>query len=410
MRKPYDPPKSKKKVVRGVSRSDLIERARGLVPKLRERAQRTEQNRNILDETIRDFHDLGLWRMLQPERWGGFEMDYAIIVDVLSEIGRGCASSAWILGNFASRLWQIGMLPEEAQNEVWGKDTSTLVCSTYVFPSGRVTRTSDGWRVKGVRPWPFASGVDISEWATIGALFYEDDSPNAKPEPIQMLLHKSEYTVSDTWFASGLIGTGSKDLEVGEVTVPWYRGAFIKDFRGGPTPGSKLNPGPLYRLPVFAAFPHIPASPGLGAAQAAFDDVVESTKRRMSSYTGQSMADLTPIQIKIAEAGASLDAARLLLLDNCDEMMAIAEAGGTFELIDRARYRRDGAYAGKLFTHAVDLCVQVTGAAGLYNRNPMQRYFRDVHAVMQHISMVWDVSAQVYGGVAVGVDPLLPTI
>jgi 3-hydroxy-9,10-secoandrosta-1,3,5(10)-triene-9,17-dione monooxygenase len=410
MRPPYEPPQSRKKVVRGVSRSDLIDRARSLVPKLRERASATEERRNLLEATIREFHDLGLWRILQPERWGGFEMDYAIIVDVVSEVGRGCTSSAWILGNFTSRLWQIGMLPEEAQQAVWGKDTSTLVCSTYVFPCGRVTKVADGWRVQGVRPWPFASGVDISEWATVGALCYDEKNLDAKPEPIQVLLHKSEYTVSDTWYASGLIGTGSKDLVVGDVTIPWYRGSLVREFRGGPTPGSKTNPGPLYKLPVFAAFPHIPAAAGLGAAQAAVDDAIAATKKRVSSYTGQSMAELTPVQIKLAEADAAVDAARLLLLDNCDEMMAIAEADRPFDLATRARYRRDGAYAAKLFTQAVDLCVQVTGAAGLYNRNPMQRYFRDVHAVLQHISVVWDVSAQVYGGVALGLEPLLPTV
>jgi len=393
-----------------VSRRDLIERARDLVPTLRERAPQAEAQRLILDETVQDFHDAGLWRMLQPKRWGGHEMDFGLIVDVCSEVGRGCTSSAWILGNFSSRLWQIGMLPEQAQQDIWGKDTSTLVCSTYVFPAGHVTKVSDGWRVRGNFPWPFASGVDLSEWATIGALLHDESDAEKPPEHIQLLLHKSEYTTNDTWYAAGLVGTGSKDLIVDEVVIPEHRGTLITEFRGGPTPGSATNPGPLYQLPAFALFPHIAAAPGLGAAQAAVEDSFKSTKSRVTSYLAQDAAKLSPVQIKLAEASACVNTARMLLKSNCDEATAIAADTATWSIEDRVRYRRDGAYAAKLYQQAVDLCVQVTGAAGLYSRNPMQRYFRDVHAVVQHISLVWDISAQIYSSTMLGLDPLLPTV
>ncbi len=393
-----------------VTREDLLARAHDLVPRLRERAATAEQLRIIPESTIRDFHDTGLWRMLQPKRWGGHEMDFGLLVDVCSEIGRGCASSAWILGNFSSRLWQIGMLPEAAQQDVWGRDGSTLVCSAYVFPAGRVTRISDGWRVRGNFPWPFASGVDISEWATVGALLHDEDDDAKPPEHIQLLLHKSEYTVKDTWYASGLIGTGSKDLIVDDIEIPAHRGTLIKEFRGGPSPGSATNPSPLYRLPAFALFPHIAAAPGLGAAQAAVEDAFATSKSRVTTYLAQDAAKLSPVQIKLAEASACVDTARMLLKSNCDEAMRIAAAGAVWSIEDRVRYRRDGAFAAKLYERAVDLCAQVTGAAGLYNRNPMQRYFRDVHAVLQHISLVWDVSGQIYGGTMLGLDPLLPTV
>ena len=393
-----------------ISRQDLIQRARELVPTLRERAPQAEAQRLILDETIQDFHDTGLWRILQPKRWGGHEMDFGLIVDVCSEIGRGCASSAWILGNFSSRLWQIGMLPEAAQQDIWGKDTSTLVCSAYIFPAGRVTKVADGWRVRGNFPWPFASGVDISEWATIGALLHDESDPDKAPEYIQLLLHKSEYTTKDTWYASGLIGTGSKDLIVDDVEIPEHRGTLLTEFRGGPSPGSATNPSPLYQLPAFALFPHVAAAPGLGAAQAAVEDSFEATKTRVTTYLATDAAKLGPVQIKLTEASACVDTARMLLKNNCDEAMAVAADTATWSIEDRVRYRRDGAFAAKLFQQGTDLCAQVTGAAGLYTRNPMQRYFRDVHAIGHHISLVWDVTGQIYGGTMLGLDPLLPTV
>ena len=392
------------------TREDLMNRATDLVPRLHERAEIAEQRRIIPEETIRDFHDTGLWRMLQPKRWSGHEMDFGLIIDVCSEIARGCTSSAWILGNFSSRLWQIGMLPEAAQQDIWGNDTSTLVCSTYVFPAGRVTRIAGGWRVRGNFPWPFASGVDIAEWATVGALLHDENDDAKSPEHIQLLLHKSQYEVKDTWYASGLIGTGSKDLIVGDVEIPEHRGTLITEFRGGPSPGSATNPSPLYKLPAFALFPHIAAAPGLGAAQAAVDGAFKSTKSRMTSYLAQDASKLSPVQIKLAEASACVDTARMLLKSNCDEAMRVANGGATWSIQDRVRYRRDGAFAARLFEQAVDLCTQVSGAAGLYNRNPMQRYFRDVHAVLQHISLVWDLSGQIYSGTMLGLDPLLPTI
>ena len=277
---------------------------------------------------------------------------------------------------------------------MWGGDAATLVCSTYVFPAGRATRTGDGWRLRGNFPWPFASGVDIAEWATVGALLHDEDAAAGPPEHIQLLLHRSEYTVKDTWYAAGLIGTGSKDLIVDDVEVPRHRGSLIAEFRGGPTPGSATNPGPLYRLPAFALFPHIAAAPGLGAAQAAVEDAFATTRSRTTSYLSLEAAKLAPVQIKLAEASAGVDTARMLLKSNCEEAMRIAAGAAEWSIEDRVRYRRDGAFAARLYRAAVDLCVEVTGAAGLYDRNPMQRYFpRRARRAAPHLAGVGRVRA-----------------
>ena len=224
------------------------------------------------------------------------------------------------------------------------------------------------------------------------------------------MVHKSEYTVLDVWHASGLVASGSNDCVIEEVFLPEHRGLRVADCKGGPTPGSKRNPSPLYRLPAFATFPYVVAAPLLGAALGAYELCRDSTRERVGTYTGARLADLGPVQIKLAEAASSIEAARLLLRSNCDEMMRRAEAGEHPAIEDRARYRGDGAFAAKLALRAVDIAVELTGAAGLYTKNPIQRHFRDAHAISHHVAVVWDIGAQIYGAATLGLPPLLPTV
>lgn len=396
-----------------VTRATLIERARALAPGIAARAEEAERLRNVPEASVAELVDAGLFRMLQPRRVGGHEMPFDILIDVLPIIGAACTSTAWILGNFASRNWNIGMWPKAAQDEIWGAGPvhtpDVLACSAYVFPALKAVRTRDGYLLDSVFPTPFSSGVDLAEWNTIAAMLH-DRHDREPPRHMQVLLHRSEYRVLDTWFASGLVGTGSKDVIVERVEIPEHRGMLITDTHGGPTPGSAVNPGPLYRLPVFAAFGYVAGAPGLGCAMGALAEARRSLTERVGTYSGQQLAALSPVQLKFAEAAAAIDTAELLYRRRCEEMMRTAEAGEAPAVETRAVLRRDSAYGATLFTHAVDLLVQLSGAAGLYQRNPMQRYFRDVHALAQHAAMVWDVCGQNYGQVALGGEPSQPMV
>lgn len=396
-----------------VTRETLIERARCLAPGIAARADRAEELRNVPDETMQELLDAGLFRMLQPRRVGGYEMPFDILVDVLPIVGAACTSTAWILGNFSSRNWNIGMWAEAAQDEIWGAGPThtpdVLACSAYVFPALKAVKTSEGYLLNSNFPTPFSSGVDLAEWNTIACMLH-DDQDAEPPKFMQVLLHKSEYKVIDTWFASGLVASGSKDVLVEDIEIPEHRGMLITNTQGGPTPGSEVNPGPLYRLPVFAAFGYIAGAPGLGCAMGALAHARESLSSRIGTYTGQQIGTLSPVQIKFAEAAAAIDTAEMIYRRRCEQMMSIAMAGEVPSQETRAILRRDSAYGANLYTRAVDLLVQITGAAGLYKRSPMQRHFRDIHALVQHASMVWDLSGQNYGQVALGADPILPMV
>ena len=383
---------------------ELLARAEGLIPVLRERAPRAEQLRRLPDETIADLHSSGLFRMLQPARVGGSELLFRGLFELTAVIGQGCGSTAWVLANLAAHHWLLGMWHPEAQDEIWGASPDSLISSALIFPRGRARRVEGGYRLSG--RWPFSSGVDYSTWNMFGAVVTDEDT--GQNEPRMFLVPASDYTVIDTWQVIGLAGTGSKDVEVGDVFVPAYRTLSTERIKGGPNRGSELNPGTLYKLPAVSLFGFAIAGVSLGIARGAIQHFVETTRTRLSAYTGRNIADFANIQAHLAEAAALADAAEAIVLRDCDEATRITEAGVVPSLEHRARYRRDGAFAASLCTKAVDLLFTASGGAAVYERNPIQRAFRDVHGANAHYMLNWDISGAVYGRVALGLPPDAP--
>ena len=291
------------------TREELLGRARDLAPKLRERAPQAEALRRLPDETERDFHDAGLFRMLQPARVGGGELDYGMFIDAGAEIARGCASSGWTLTNLASHHWMLAMWPGQAQREIWDRAPDALIASSVVFPAGHAAPIDGGYTLSG--HWPFSSGVDNSDWNMLGAIVTDDD-PEAAEYRI-FLVPKADYEIIDTWHAAGLRGTGSKDVRATDIFVPAHRTLAVEDTRGGPTPGAALNPAPLFQIPVLAMFPYILAGVALGTALGAWEDFVGAMKSRVASYSGTKVGDYQSTQIKIADARARIDAAALIM-------------------------------------------------------------------------------------------------
>lgn len=380
---------------------ELRERAEALVPVLRERAAKTEALRRIPDETIADLHRSGLFRMMQPARVGGSELPYNAIVEIAGIIGRGCGSTAWVLNNLASHAWMIGYWPKEAQDEIWGPSPDALIGSAFIFPGGRARKVKGGYRLHG--RWPFSSGIDASAWNMIAAVV--PDEQTGASEYRVFLLPASDYTVVDTWYVSGLAGTGSKDVVVNDVFVPKYRTLPTEAGRGGASPGSAVNPSPLFRLPWFALFGFVIAGVSLGIAKGAIEQYVLATRTKLGTYTGRSLADFSTMQVHVAEAGALIDAAEAVMLKDCAEAMRYAEAGTVPPMEDKVRWRRDGAYAARMCTKAVDIIFAAAGGGAIYESNPLQRAFRDIHAANGHFGVNWDANGINYGRVALGLPP-----
>jgi 3-hydroxy-9,10-secoandrosta-1,3,5(10)-triene-9,17-dione monooxygenase len=373
------------------------QKAEALLPKLRERAAKCEELRRLPDETLRDFHDAKLFRIHQPKRVGGEELEFAAVVTFGALIARACASTAWNWVNFAAHHMMLGMFPPQAQDEIWGKSRDALIASSFVFPAGKARKVDDGYMLSG--RWPFSSGVDPSEWNMLAGLARLDD--NLPPEQRIFMVPRAQYKVIDTWRAGGLRGTGSNDVEVSEVFVPEHMTLAVADTKGGPTPGSAVNPGPLFQLPVFALFPYMLSGVALGIAEGLIDDY----KPGAGKMTGARVAEIQSTQIRLSEATAYARASRVIQLANCREAEQQLP-----DMKTKARYRLEGAYAVEWAVRAVDAMFGLYGAGGLYESGPVARAFRDAHAVKQHFSFNTDIAGTTYGRVALGLPSDNPTL
>jgi 3-hydroxy-9,10-secoandrosta-1,3,5(10)-triene-9,17-dione monooxygenase len=382
---------------------EALARARELVPRLKARAANAEELRRCPDESVRELNDSGLMRLLQPRRVGGSEVDWVALVDVSSELARGCGSTAWNWANWAVHHWMLALWPRQCQDEVWGADPSVLIASAIMFPPGKATRVPGGYRLSG--RWPFSSGVDQSAWNMMGAVVADSGE-------LRMFVVPSEdYRIIDNWHVLGLCGTGSKDVEMKEAFVAEHRTLAVDASKGGGNhPGAVSNPAALFRIPLFACLPQMLTGIPLGIAQGAYDVFLEGLRARLSRYSGKSLADMTALQIKVAEASACIDAARLVLRRDCYSAQAIAERGEVPDLVTKATWRRNGAFAAQLCERAMDVIFKCAGATGLYDEQPLQRAFRDLHAANAHISMMWDAQATTFGRVALGLPCDNPTL
>jgi 3-hydroxy-9,10-secoandrosta-1,3,5(10)-triene-9,17-dione monooxygenase len=377
----------------------MIARARALIPQLRERASKTEDLRRLPPETERELHEAGLFRIVQPKRVGGSELDYVALVDCADAIGQADASAAWNFANLSSHHWMLGMFDKRAQDLVWNKDVNALIASSFIFPAGRARKVDGGYVLRG--SWPFSSGVDSSEWNMLASVVSSDDEADGIEYRV-FLLNKNDYTIKDTWNAAGLRGTGSNDVEVDDAFVAEPMTIAVHELAGGPTPGSAVNPNALYALPVFSLFPYVLSGVALGNAQACLDDYVDLARHRASTYNRAKLGDLQSTQIKIAEASSKIDAARLIMRSTCIAAMADARRGHVPDTAAKTRMRRDGAFSVNLCTEAVSLLFAASGARGLATSGALQRQFRDAHAINSHIAFNFDAAGTNYGRVALG--------
>ena len=376
----------------------IWEKAEALLPVLRERAPKCEQLRRLPEETIRDFHDAKLFRIQQPKRVGGLELEFVAIVHFGALLARACASTSWNFINFAAHHHMLGMFPPQVQDEIWGKSPDALIASSFVFPAGKARKVEGGYVLSG--RWPFSSGVDPSEWNMLAGLSRLDD--NAPPEQRVFLLERSQYQVMDTWYSGGLRGTGSNDVEVKEQFVPEHRTLAVADTKGGPTPGSAVNPSPLFQIPVFALFPYMLSGVALGIAEGLIADFSPKTGKMNAAR----IAEIQSTQIRLGEATAYARASRVIQETNCVE----ASQHVSPDLLTKARYRLEGAYAVEWAVRAVDIMFGLMGASGLYESGHGARAFRDAHAVKQHFSFNTDIAGTTYGRVALGLPSDNPTL
>jgi 3-hydroxy-9,10-secoandrosta-1,3,5(10)-triene-9,17-dione monooxygenase len=373
-------------VTAGAISSELLRCASALLPVLRERATRTEQLRQIPPETVKDLVSSGLVRVGTPGRYGGQGLDIDTGHAVAWELGRACGSTAWCCSLWIVHNWWLGHFPARAQDEFFAGGPDTLA-STCLNPlGGTATPVPGGFRVSG--RWSFSSGCDASSWGMVS-------TPGDRPGATRwLLLPRHDYEIVDTWFASGMRGTGSNDIVVRDAFVPAHR-ALDPD-RAGDTDrtGWELHQRPSYRVPLRMLTGWDLAAPLVGIAQGAVDEV--AARLRGTAGPGRT-ATSVPLQLRLAEAAAEVDAARTIHRTAVAELIERGAAGETFTELDRARYRRDKAFVARLCVQAVNRLFEGAGARAIVDSEPLQRFHRDAHAASHHAALAWDTAAESYG-------------
>jgi len=367
-------------------RAELMCRAARLVPVLKERAARTEQRRQILPETIQDLIRSGLIRIGNPQRHGGHGLDLDTAHEVAWELGRGCGSTAWCYSLWAVHNWWLGHFSERVQEEFFAGGPDALFSSGLNPAGGKGEPVDGGFRISG--RWAFSSGCDPATWAMVAI-------PGREPNGlIWLLIPRSDYEIVDTWFASGMRGTGSKDVVVNDAFVPAHRAIDPNRAGDGDWTGWNLHGRLSYRVPLRCLTGWDLAAPLVGIAQGAVDEF--SARPRGAGVPGRTASAVTA-QLRLTEASAEVDAARTIHRSDVREMLDKAARGDAFTEMDRARYRRDKAFVAKLCVQAVNRLFEASGARGVLDSDPLQRFHRDAHGASHHVALTWDVVAEEYG-------------
>ncbi len=384
-----------------MTHAEAVARARALAETVRARAPEIEAQRRVPEDLIRDFMKAGLVRLLTPRVFGGHEMSLDTYADATIEIAKADASVGWCFSFLIVQSWVLATFPEAAQRDVWGA-TPDVALAISAVPAGQATRVEGGLRISG--DWPWASGIDHCDWAMLAGIVADETASQGAPPDLRLfLIPKADYEIADTWFVSGLRGTGSKNVRVKDKIVPEHRTLSFQHLRDGQSPGGAFHKSPMYRLPMLMPMAAALLVPVLGAARGAYEHWRAVTRDRYTMYSRESVATLSHQQIRMAEVSAEIDAAELFLRRALDDI----RPGGPVPIATRARIRRDYAFAGSLCLRAVERLYNASGGAANFESSPLQRYWRDIHAMVVHSGLNLDAAAENFGRMELGL-PLNP--
>ncbi|MEE4145433.1 MAG: acyl-CoA dehydrogenase family protein [Halieaceae bacterium] len=357
----------------------------------RQRVRATREARRLPQESVRELQDAGFFLALQPRHFGGYELDPQDFFRMQCAIAEGCMSTAWAGGIIAVHAFQLALMDERAQQDVWGDDIHTRVSSSYA-PLGKVTPVDGGFRLSG--RWGWSSGSDHCSWVLLGAIVPQEGYRT-------FLVPRSDYVIEDTWYSMGLQGTGSNDIVVADAFVPDYRTHKQMDGFTGNNPGIALNKAPLYRLPWAQTFVRVVSTPAIGAAREGLRLYKEAVKRKASGDVTKLAGDVGTLE-RIAFASNEIDAMETLLYRNFDNMMAAAEAGESIGIEDRALYRYQASLVIDKSIAVIDTLFSSAGGASVFSGSEIQQRFLDIHTARAHVANNPTSFARNLGGLGLG--------
>jgi indole-3-acetate monooxygenase len=378
--------------------TQLMEAAKTFRPRVLAQREGIETGRRLPEDLVRELAHAGFFRIFLPAAYGGLDLTPMAAAEVFEELARADASVAWCVWN-GNTYWTTVRWAREVAEAIFADPDTILANSTR--PSGRAVVVEGGYRVSG--RWSLVSGCQFSAWLILMCIVHEGGkprlTPSGAPELRFMLCPAADCEIVDTWTVAGLRGTGSHDVVVQDHFVPAAYASFHTD--------PLVLTDPRYTLPHASRI-----HPGLGAialgiARSAIEALSELAGGKRHERTSQALSEDRGAQTRLSQAEALVCSARLFLFDTVERVWHDVLAGREPRVEARAKGRLATCHAVTSACQAVDLVYLTGGATSLYASCPIERAFRDVHAITQHIG-VHPRILETTGRVLFGLEPDIP--
>jgi alkylation response protein AidB-like acyl-CoA dehydrogenase len=378
----------------------LLEVARSFRPRILAERDRIEAARRLPEDLTRDLASAGFFRIYLPKAYGGLDLTPIEAMEIFEDLARADASVAWCVWN-GNTHWTAAQLSPDAARTIHADPDVITANSTRA--SGQAEIVDGGYRVSG--RWSFVSGCELGTWMVLLCIVHEDGKPRSissgVPENRFMILPSGDCEIVDTWTVGGLRGTGSHDVVVRDVFVPSSYGSGFTD--------PHVLPEPRYRIPPFSR-----VIPGLGAmalgiARTAIETFNEIAGAKTPQRTTQMLRDYHGAQVRVSQAEAFMRSARLFLFDSLDRLWSVLLATGEVTMEARAHVRLAASHAVSSAVQAVDLLYVGAGGTSVYASCPLERAFRDIYTITQHIGVHPRVM-ETTGRVLFGLEPDTPLL
>ncbi|AMM18671.1 oxidoreductase (plasmid) [Burkholderia sp. PAMC 28687] len=378
---------------------ELIERAHGLGPLLLKNALKSEQDRRAHQDNIDAISEAGLFRLMVPKRFGGYQQSLRTHLDVTAALAESCAGTAWVTALTNVCAWFVGLYPKRAQEDVFGADPNARVAGVFT-PSKDCRRVEGGLIVSG--KWFWSSGSLHADWVTVGVM--EHDKNGAYVGQYLALLPRSDITIDDTWFTVGMRASGSNCVVAKDVFVPDHRLLDIPAAVASNYP-TEFKDEAEYRGPFVPVAALVLVGAQLGIGRAALKYVIEKASQRNIAYTTfEKQTSSVMFQAQIAEAALKIDTAHLHAYRAAADIDDAAQRGEKLDYVTRARVRADSGVVVTNITDAINILVSAHGAGTFAEGSPLQRMWRDSNTAARHAVVLPAVGIEVYGKALLGVE------
>lgn len=394
------PEQSRAQDARVPSLDTMLATARELGERAERVAAETERNRRLDDSTLRAMVESELLKVLQSRRFGGYETGFPEFARIGRTLALYDVSLAWLYCIIGIHHWMGAFVDPRLQDELWSSDPDLIFVDSFA-PTGRAEPTRDGFRLGG--RWGFLSGLPWAEWCGLGVIApYE---PGGEPEHLMLFVPKRECQVLDDWYTIGLRGSASASIEIHEAFVPRYRAFRLRPAsETGAAPGLAVNPGALYRVPFSTGLQVALIAPCVGGAQAVAARFRKAAINRAPLFQ-QRQAELVMSQTALADSMVMLDMIEHMLYRYADELMEIGGSGRPLDREGRLRMFGWRAAIARQARLVAGNLAELAGARSLFESEPLQRFWRDVHAIGQHVGVNYEAAMRNYGRALMGLAP-----